>query len=57
MTKEDKKEMLEIFGFILLIILGFIVSIIINQKSATKCIDNGGKAIYTNYGIFEKCIK
>lgn len=57
MTKEDRKEMLEIFGFGLLIILGFIAFIVINQKSATKCIDNGGKAIYTNYGIFEKCIK
>lgn len=54
MNKEDKKGML---GFIFLLILGFIVYIVINQKMGANCINNGGKAVYTIYGIYEKCIK
>lgn len=54
MKKEDKKGIL---GFIFLCVLVFIVYIVINQKMGANCIDKGGKAVYTIYGIYEKCIK
>lgn len=57
MNKEDRKVILEIFGYLLLIIVGLVVFLEIMQSNATKCVNDGGKAVYTNIGIFEKCVK
>lgn len=56
MNKETK-ENLSLVLFILLIIFGCIIFHIILNKAGERCTAEGGKAVYTNYGSFEKCIK
>jgi hypothetical protein len=51
-----EKEDIDFELFILIIIVGFIFFVNINHNAGDKCKENGDKAIYTWYGIYEKCI-
>lgn len=53
----ETKENLSLVLFILFIIFCCVVFYIILNKAGERCTNEGGKAVYTNYGVFEKCIK
>ena len=55
--KQVAGTFIEIIFAILIFIIPIVIWLFINSLMRDNCINDGGKVITNEYGIFEKCIK